>query len=217
MGLNFKEMASDILFWNVDTQIDFMKADGKLYVQDAELIEANLAKLTDFAKANNVRVVNTCDYHNENSSEISDKPDFLQTFPPHCLEHTLGQEFIKETNPDSAAIFNWTKNYTESEIEEMIKSERNIVIRKDVFDAFANNNNAENILNVLAPKLVIVYGVATNVCVDFAVKGLLKRGYKVLVAEDAIKGLPNIPSPIEEWKSAGVKFVKTQEIQNIIG
>jgi nicotinamidase-related amidase len=31
-----------VIFWDVDTQYDFMRADGKLYVPDAEHIIPNL-------------------------------------------------------------------------------------------------------------------------------------------------------------------------------
>ncbi len=212
MNLDIIKNSKDVLFWNVDTQIDFMKASGKLYVEGAEEIEPVLEKLSAFAKKNNIKVVNSCDYHNEKSAELSDKPDFLKTFPPHCMENTEGQDFVDATRPDSAVIFDWNKNYSEDDIKTMINGQRNIIIRKDVFDVFANNTNAENILKVLEPKTVVAYGVATNVCVDFAVKGLLKRGYTVLVVEDAIKGLPNIPSPIEEWKNAGAKLIKAEDL-----
>ena len=37
------------LFWDVDTQFDFMHADGKLYVPDAEQIIPRLKQLTDHA------------------------------------------------------------------------------------------------------------------------------------------------------------------------
>ena len=40
------------VFWDVDTQVDFMRADGSLYVDGAETIVSNLAALTDFAHAN---------------------------------------------------------------------------------------------------------------------------------------------------------------------
>ena len=38
-----------VLFWDVDTQYDFMRADGKLYVPDAERLIPNLKRLTDYA------------------------------------------------------------------------------------------------------------------------------------------------------------------------
>ena len=45
---------SRVIFWDVDTQYDFMKADGKLYVPDAEQLIPNLKKLTDFALFQNL-------------------------------------------------------------------------------------------------------------------------------------------------------------------
>ncbi|NQU88116.1 MAG: cysteine hydrolase, partial [Mariniphaga sp.] len=47
-----------ILFWNVDTQKDFIDPDGKLYVPGAELIKGNLNVLTELAIKNKIRVVN---------------------------------------------------------------------------------------------------------------------------------------------------------------
>ena len=46
-----------IIFWDVDTQYDFMKADGKLYVPDAEHIIPNLKRLTDYAHGDRKSVV----------------------------------------------------------------------------------------------------------------------------------------------------------------
>ncbi len=213
--MKLKNTAS-VLFWNVDTQNDFMKASGKLYVQDAEEIELTLERLTRFAKKYNIKVLNTCDFHNEKTIELSSTPDFIATFPPHCMENTEGQDFVMATKPDIAVIFDWDKEYSSEEIREMVNSQRNIVIRKDFFDVFYNNPNAENVVNALAPKKIFVYGVATNVCVNFAVKGLAKRGYNVFVIEDAIKELPNIPMPFENWKTYGVALIKAQEIVNYI-
>ncbi len=200
------------LFWNVDTQVDFMKADGKLYVQNAEEIELILKRLTDFAKENNIRMVNTCDYHNENSQELSDTPDFVTTFPPHCMENTKGQEFVAATQPENPVIFDWSKKYTKEEIKKMLSKKRNVVIRKDLFDVFTGNPNVDNIVKVLAPEKIFVYGVATNVCLDFAVMGLAQRGYKVFVIEDAIKELPNIPMPFDTWKEQDITFINAKEI-----
>lgn len=68
------------IFWNVDTQYDFMKLDGKLSIPGATEIEGNLEYLTRFAAVHGIKVVNTADYHTLNSRELSDKPDFKTTF-----------------------------------------------------------------------------------------------------------------------------------------
>ena len=74
-----------ILFWSVDCQKDFMLPSGKLYVKGAEEIVPNLNTLTKLAKECKIKVVSTGDYHTLESKELSDKPDFVNTFPEHCI------------------------------------------------------------------------------------------------------------------------------------
>ena len=85
------------VFWDVDTQVDFMRPDGKLYVDGAERIVANLAALTDFAHGRGIRIVGSSDNHDPGDDELSETPDFVDTFPPHCLRGTEGQARIPET------------------------------------------------------------------------------------------------------------------------
>lgn len=204
---------SEILFWNVDTQVDFMEPDGKLYAQDAEKIKPVLKMLTNFAVEHEIRVVNTADFHYKESAELSSNPDFINTFPEHCMADTRGAEYVAETKPADPVVFDWDKEY--ASLDE-VKTRQNIVIRKDAFDVFAGNPYTEKIVELLAPKTVIVYGVTTNVCVNDAVIGLAKRVNKVYVVEDAIKELPNIPLPFEDWKDKGVELIHFSELHKIL-
>ena len=207
---------SDLLFWNVDTQKDFVLPTGKLYVPGAELLKPKWKKITQFAKENSIRVINTADYHYPDSAELSSAPNFVTTFPPHCMANTEGAEYVAETNPENAIIFNWNKTY--QNYNELIenKNYRNIVIRKDAFDVFKGNQLTHSIVKYLAPKIVVVYGVTTNVCVNDAVVGLSGRVAEVFVIEDAIKELPDIPLPFENWKKLGVKIIQLNELEKLI-
>jgi nicotinamidase/pyrazinamidase len=89
---------------------------------------------------------------------------------------------------------------------------RNFLIRKDAFDVFQGNRNTEQLLKQLSPETVVVYGVTTNVCVNDAVVGLAKRVNRVIVIENAIKELPNIPLPFENWKKLGVEMRSLDEV-----
>jgi nicotinamidase/pyrazinamidase len=201
-----------ILFWNVDTQRDFMDEAGALYVQGAKTIRPNLKRLTDIAKDNNIQVVNTGDCHNPFSKEISLTPNFVNTFPPHCLPDEDGIDFIPETRPDTPYNIDYL---VDSDINvEAILRRRNVVIYKDDFDVFIGNRKTANILRVINPELVVVYGVATNVCVDKAVQGLLDRGRIVYVVLDAIKEVPTISvdTVYNSWKNRGVKLVTVDEV-----
>lgn len=209
-------MKGTVLFWNVDTQVDFIEPFGKLYVNGAEKLKPILRKITDYAENNKIRVVNTCDFHLINSNELSANPDYVTTFPEHCMAGTSGAEFISETRPAIPAIVDWMTQL--AILPHLANSDqiRNIVIRKDAFDVFEGNPYTQKILELLNPEQIFVYGVTTNVCVDKAVCGLAGLGFQVFVFEDAIKELPNIPLPFENWKSLGVNMIKFGEIEKYL-
>ena len=206
---------SDWLFWNVDTQLDFVSPHGKLYVPGAEMLKQNWARLTKLAKNNSIKVVNTADWHYPNSTELSSNPDFIHTFPPHCMANTTGVGYIDETNPEDSLIFDWDKKHQINNESINKKGYRNFTIRKDAFDVFTGNPYTEEILSMLSPEIVIVYGVTTNVCVNDAVVGLAKRVNKVIVIKDAIKELPNIPLPFENWKIMGVGMMLLDDLESL--
>lgn len=202
-----------VLFWNVDTQYDFMRPDGALYVKDAEQIEHNLEDLTDLAALLGIKVVNTADWHTMASPELSNKPDYKTTFPPHCLQDTKGAGYIRATRPEDPCIISWQhKGYSEQDV----LTSREIVLYKDRFDAFDSEGApfTDSIVKLLQPQRAIVYGVATNVCVDFAVKGLRQRGVEVYVITDAIKELPNLPleEVLQEWQKLGAHLTKVNDV-----
>jgi nicotinamidase/pyrazinamidase len=93
-----------------------------------------------------------------------------------------------------------------------VREHRNIVIRKDAFDVFLGNPHTAEILKIILPKTVAVYGLTTNVCVDAAVAGLVKRVENVFVITEAIKELLNIPLPFENWKKLGVQLISLEQL-----
>jgi nicotinamidase/pyrazinamidase len=205
-----------ILFWNVDTQVDFIEPEGKLYVSGAEKLKPVLAKITRFAAENKIRVVNTCDYHKINSQELSNNPDYKTSFPTHCIAGTAGADFIPETKPELPVIIEWDSQLAIFAEFDDPEKYRNIVIQKDAFDVFEGNPYTTKILDILKPGKTFVYGVTTNICVDKAVLGLVREGYKVFVIEDAIKELPGSALPYENWKLLGVEMITFANIKNYI-
>jgi len=209
-------VVSKLIFWNVDTQFDFVSPQGKLYVPGAELLKPNWERLTKLDKTKSIIVVNTADWHHANSAELSDNPDFVNTFPQHCMANTPGAAFIEETNPEDSHVVDWDKDFRLMEVLINKEKIRNYTFRKDAFDVFKGNQYAELVLNVLSPKIVIVYGVTTNVCVNDAVVGLARMGNSVIVVEDAIKELPNIPLPFDNWRKMGVDLMQLSRIENLL-
>src|SRR5438046_6512441 len=142
---------SRVIFWDVDTQYDFMKADGKLYVPDAEHIIPNLRKLTDFAHGHDVRIVASADDHVAEHAEISATPDWKTTFPPHCLRGTPGQKKIPETALRDPLVIEPARTDPQA-LRERVRAHRgDILFHKQRFDVFTNEN-VTTVLDVLAPE-----------------------------------------------------------------
>jgi nicotinamidase/pyrazinamidase len=76
-------MKKGILFWDVDTQYDFMRPEGRLYVPGAEGIIDTVDKVRHFALDNGFSMLADMDWHKDGNPEISDT-QFQDTFPPHC-------------------------------------------------------------------------------------------------------------------------------------
>lgn len=205
-----------VFFWNVDTQKDFMEPDGALPIPGAGEIRPILGALTAFAKENGIPVVSTADYHYDDSDELSENPDFKLSYPPHCMAGTDGAEYIPETRLEKPLMVSWEQIYRDFDI-----SGREYIVTKDAFDVFEGNPNMDDFIEALYDETgrdtAIVYGVAGNVCVKYAVDGLREREFQVVVITDAVKDLPGIPDPLqsEEWtedeKITAMTFAQMKE------
>lgn len=219
---NVAAYGDDTIFWNVDTQYDFMRPDGNLPVgsgDGAEDIEDALAAVTEKAREKNIRVVNTADYHNKDSAEFSSEPDFEETFPPHCLAESGGANYVPATQPEHPLELDWRES---PDWAEVMSHEGDFVVYKDAFDVFAGapeSPHAEELVETLNPDHAVVYGVATDVCVDYAVEGLLERGVDVYVVEEAVKGIdPEVSEDaIDRWSSKGADIGSIEGLDNYLG
>jgi nicotinamidase/pyrazinamidase len=204
-----------LIFWDVDTQYDFMMPDGKLYVPGAETLVGNLSRLTAYARAHGIQICGSVDYHLLSDAEISDKPDFHETFPPHCLQGTTGQEKIAATKPAKPL---WIENsrYDRGRLRELVTAHGGeILFRKQRFDVFSNPNVLD-FLDIVEPAGIVVYGVALDVCDAHAIEGFLKLGsFKVFLVKDAAKAIYEDKGKelLEEWANRGVTLLDTSEVE----
>lgn len=209
-------MATSTIFWDVDTQHDFMDSDGKLYVPGAESIKPLLKRLTDYAHERGIRIVASADDHVAGDPELSSTPDFRETFPDHCMRGTHGARKIPETALASPLIVEPSPTPSD-ELARMVRlHDRDVLIRKRRFDVFSNPNTSV-ILDALAATNVVVYGVALDVCNRYAVEGFLARSdLRILAVVDATK--PILADRGEEllasWRVRGVKLVTTEDVLN---
>jgi nicotinamidase/pyrazinamidase len=209
-------MAGRIL-WDVDTQVDFMEPNGKLYVPGAAEVAETMQRLVDAARAAHVIHIASADDHELTDPEISDEPDFRNTYPPHCLRGTRGAEKIAETkqlDPLPLALIPFPPGL----VPGMLEGRSEVLLLKKNFNVFTNPNT-DPLLDALDPDEIIVFGVATDVCDDAAIKGFLQRGRQVTFVEDAAKGLDEgrTQACTAAWRERGVAFSTADEVIASLG
>jgi nicotinamidase/pyrazinamidase len=195
------------LLWDVDTQVDFVEPNGKLAVPGADAAVPAMSRLVEWARREGIPHVASADDHELTDAEISETPDYADTFPPHCLRGTRGAEKIAQTAQlDPVPLGS-------SEVPERWLHGREFLLLKKHFDVFTNPNT-ERLLDLLAPDEVVLFGVATDICDDAAIKGLRARGYDVTFVEDASCGIDDERSQacIVDWRGGGVRVARVDDI-----
>jgi nicotinamidase/pyrazinamidase len=193
----------EVIFWDVDTQADFMLPGGNLYVPGAEKLIPNLDRLVDAARDGRVFLISTTDAHTPNDPEF-------QRWPPHCVKGTPGQKKIPQTMTDNFFVI---PNDPGVVLPGDLRSYKQIILEKQTLDDF-DNRYSEKILEQLGREPeYCVFGVVTEYCVRLAALGLLQRGYRTSIVTDAIETLdPNDGKrTMEEFAAKGARFITTEE------
>jgi nicotinamidase/pyrazinamidase len=200
------------ILWDVDTQTDFMLPTGRLYVPGAEELRPALARLVEAARAARIVHVASADDHELTDAELSGEPDFEHTYPPHCLRGTPGAERVPETKQIDPLPLS-EQPLPAERLARLITGQREILILKKHFDVFTNPS-AEPLIELLDPEEIILFGVATDVCDNATVLGLLGLGRRVRFVEDAARGLDaeRTERCLTHWRERGVTFASTDEV-----
>ena len=218
--------------WVVDVQNDFMEPSGRLYVrnlfdpsdrgavQAVPAIEATVRWMREHCDV----VVFTGDWHGPDDSEIDPvAPDATRgTYPPHCMGLSIdpgerrGAAVIDSVNPGDQALVvgrDATPDDARAAARRAVQEHRPIFLQKCEFCAFGGNPATEALVDGLRAALdaepeFIVCGVATDVCVKYAVDGLLNRGRRVRVVRDATWGLGLLgpDQTFDQWARRGASL-----------
>jgi nicotinamidase/pyrazinamidase len=201
-------VSRNVVFWEVDTQKDFMLPGGKLYVPGAEKLLPNIKRLTNAASRGQVFLVSHGCYHKK------DDPEFA-TFPPHCVKGSSGAEFVPEALTDKVIS---VPNEPQATIPDNFFSYHQILLEKQTLNIFESLHADELVKRFDDDIEFVVFGVVTEFCVRFAAKGLLDRGRRVCVVQDAIETLnpQDGRRAISELQDNGARFIPTAQALDLL-
>ncbi len=202
-------VSRDFIFWEVDVQRDFMLPEGNLYVPGAEKLLPNIRRLTDAARQGKVFLVSHGCFH------TTDDPEF-KIFPPHCVKGTPGSELVPEALADKVIR---VENTDSAKLPEDLSQYQQILLEKQTLNIFESRHADRLVQRLGSQAEFIVFGVVTEYCVSFAAKGLLERGRRVAVVNDAIETLKREDgeSTVGELHRLGARLVTTDQALNALG
>ena len=188
------------VFFDIDSQLDFLYPAGALYVPCAGRIVPAIAQLNRYAALHGITVVSTTDAHAENDPEFA-------TWPPHCIAGTTGQHKAEATLLERRLVI------PNRECDLALEDAPQIVVEKQTVDVFAAPN-LRLVVERLKADRYMVYGVVTEICVLFAVRGLLKTGKPVTVVSDAVETLKAEDGvrALESIRAAGGTLARVSEL-----
>ena len=205
------------VFYDGDTQRDFLEPQGALYVPAAAPIIPSLARLTRLARAGTprIRVIGTVCRHFPGDAELTPNGGL---YPPHCMDGTPGQRKVDATAPVAPR---WIENrpYGPGALEELVRGEEVFIEKQDVDPLVGNRNTAAVLPRLLeGVEDVVIYGVVTEICIDRAVRALLGRGPRLHVVRDAIAPLDEARGREcqERWRAAGVELTTTEAVERVL-
>ena len=215
-------MHGDVIVHDVDTQRDFIDppdAGRGLAVPGATGILGTLKALVDTIRQyifpqNDFQLlhIQTRDQHTPDDAEFD-------AWPPHCIENTAGADKVPETVlSQKLRVISNDPNANDlpdaDELKEIIRTGTTIDLHKRnlgfAWDREVTGTDPAtgkrisintprpkalkflDILKQSGKRVALVYGVATDYCVKYAVEAYKQSGIIPIVVEDAIKGIaPN--------------------------
>ncbi|EIF00174.1 isochorismatase family protein [Saccharomonospora glauca] len=178
----------------VDVQNDFCEGGSLAVAGGAAVAEAISAYLRGDGSAYD-HVVATRDYHIDPGDHFSDNPDFVRSWPRHCVADTAGASFHPRLDiaPITAVFSKGHYSHGYSGFEG----------RTDTDDALVDWLRSREV------RAVDVVGIATDHCVRATALDAARHGFDVSVLAELTAGVSKstVDAALTELREAGVTVV----------
>ncbi|WP_247042935.1 isochorismatase family protein [Arthrobacter rhizosphaerae] len=202
----------------VDVQNDFCEG-GSLAVKGGADVAAAISEYVDAHHNQFDHIVATQDWHIQPGDHFAEQPDFVDTWPPHCVAGTRGAELHPDLDTEYIDAYFQKGQYTAaySGFEGVLAPEDAVPtgerkpggapLTEDA-EAFAADEDAIGLDDWLQShdvEDVVVVGLATDYCVMATALDAVQAGYSVTVMRELTAGIaPDLDDAYAEMELGGV-------------
>lgn len=191
------------LLVDINTQKDFLLAEGKACVRNHRRILAHIRRVMAWARARNVPVISIAD--------VCPGPAEDNGQPASCVDGTEGQKKIRYTLLDNRVVFPADGNTDLP--RDMLRRYQQVVLHKRCLDPF-DEPRIDRLLSEVQANNFILVGVSVEGAVKAAALGLLQRGKRVTVVMDAV-GSHNKKEArlaLRKMEAKGARLIETRRL-----
>lgn len=188
----------------VDVQNDFCPG-GALGVPEGDAVIPKANRAIEMFHRRGLPVLFTRDWHPPVTKHFK---DYGGAWPPHCIQETKGARFHRGLEvPKDALILS-----------------KGMDPEQDSYSGFQalapSGRDFESVTHDLGVDVIFLCGLATDYCVRATALDARRRGIRVQVLQDAVRGVDLKPGDtdlaVREMRKAGVSFVGTRGLAKLL-
>ena len=213
----------------VDVQNDFCEG-GALPVAGGANVAGEISEYVDAHHGQFDHIVATQDWHIDPGAHFSDEPDFVESWPPHCVARTRGAELHPDLDPEYIQAYFRKGQFAAaySGFEGLLAPDDDVPTgdrkpgampvpgadsAEDSVSSFAGSDFAagedaiglDDWLQSHDVEDIVVVGIATDYCVKATALDAVQAGYSVTVLRGLTAGIAeDLDDAVAEMELGGV-------------
>jgi len=187
---------------DIDTQKDFLLAQGKACIRNHRRVLAHIRRVMAWARTQNIPIISTAEvYPNNNGDSVID----------YCIDGTDGQKKIPYTLFNHRVTFVADGNTDLP--RDMLRRYKQIILHKRCVDPFDEPRIDRLLSEVRASEFYLV-GTTLEGAVKMTALGLLQRGKQVTVIVDAVgsHNKKDAMLSLRKMETKGAKLIDTRKL-----
>ncbi|MHC4431825.1 MAG: cysteine hydrolase family protein [Planctomycetota bacterium] len=187
---------------DIDTQKDFLLADGKACIRNHRRVLAHIRRVMAWARTQNIPIISTAEVHPNNNGESA---------IDYCVDGTEGQKKIHYTLFKDRVTFVADGNTDLP--RDMLRRHKQIVLHKRCIDPF-DEPRIDRLLSEVRANEFILVGATLEGAVKMTALGLLQRGKNVTVVVDAVGSHSKKEAmlTLRKMETKGAKMIDTRKL-----
>ncbi len=180
----------------VDVQNDFCEG-GSLAVEGGAAVAERISKYLSESSGQYDTIVATRDWHIDPGDHFADEPDFVDSWPPHCVAGTPGAEFHPALNSDGSFSARVDIVFSKGQTSAAYSGFEGTSDSNNDLDSYLKSKNIDS---------VDVVGLATDYCDLATALDAIKLGYRVQFLTSMAAGVApgSTEQALQDLKAAGV-------------